>query len=313
VRVIVTGATGFVGRWLVAELQTAGHEVVGDPAGSRTDVTLGPAVARWVAASAPDAVIHLAAVAAPRDVEADPGRALALAVGGTANVIDALAHGGNRHGSPPILLVSGSSEVYGAPEPGELPFAETAPVRPRTAYALTKLAQESVALAHGVRTGLRVVVTRSFNHTGPGQRETFAVPAFAQRILAAQETGSAKVPVGNLDVCRDLTDVRDVVVAYRRLIEVAAARATPGDGLIVNVGSGRCVAMREVVARLAAIAGVVVEPVIEAALVREGEPVEVRADITRITGLTGWLPTIALDTTLRDVLAAARSAAVQPP
>jgi nucleoside-diphosphate-sugar epimerase len=88
VRVLVTGAGGFVGRWLTAELEAAGHDVVHE-AGSRTDVTDGPAVAEWIAASAPDAVIHLAGVAGLRDAELDPGHALGLAVGGTANVIAA--------------------------------------------------------------------------------------------------------------------------------------------------------------------------------------------------------------------------------
>src|SRR4029079_15747549 len=105
------------------------------------------------------------------------------------------------------------------------------------------------------------------------------------------------------DVRRDLTDVRDVADAYRRLIELAARRAVPIDGLVVNVASGRSVLLRKVVAQLALLAGVAIEPVLDPALLRAGQPREIRGNPSRLMDLTAWRPVIPLETTLRDVLA----------
>ena len=109
------------------------------------------------------------------------------------------------------MLVPSSGEVYGRPEPDELPFRETAPLRPRGTYALTKAAQEAIIRVAGARHGLPVVVARAFNHTGPGQRPSFVVPAIAARVRAVAAGEAATVPIGNLDVARDFLDVRDVV------------------------------------------------------------------------------------------------------
>jgi GDP-4-dehydro-6-deoxy-D-mannose reductase len=155
---------------------------------------------------------------------------------------------------------------------------------------------------------LRVVVVRSFNLIGPGQPPELAVPSFAARIDAARERQDSEVRVGNLDVRRDLTDVRDAVVAYRRLVEVAVGTDPGAPGVIVNVGSGQSVAMREVFERLVALSGAHVRPRIDPSLVRTGEADEIRADIELLHELTGWQPQIPLETTLKDVAAALPSA-----
>jgi GDP-4-dehydro-6-deoxy-D-mannose reductase len=303
VRILVTGANGFVGSWLTAELEAAGHEIVPDPSPSRTDVTDPTAMDRWVAATQPDAAVHLAAVANPRAADDDPRQAVEVAILGTLNIVNSLAAHHRQTGASPVLLVSSSAEVYGIPGPDALPLSEAMPVRPRTLYALTKVAQEGVALGHGSRSGLRVVVVRSFNQIGPGQALAFAVPSFAARIHSARERNEAEVGVGNLDVRRDLTDVRDAVVAYRRLIEEAAATEAGMTPLVVNVGSGRSVAMRDVFERLVALSDADVRPRIDPSLLRAGEPDEIRADIKLLQRLTGWSPRIPLDTTLHDVAA----------
>jgi GDP-4-dehydro-6-deoxy-D-mannose reductase len=300
VKVLVTGASGFAGRWLVRELEAAGHDVGGERREDQFDVTDRAAASKAIERFQPAAVAHLAAVSAPADVASDAAEALRVAVGGTLAVVAALA--ASRGTPPPVLLVTGSSEVYGVPAATDLPLSESRTPRPETPYALTKAAQEAVALEAGRAAGLRVVVTRSFNHTGPGQATTFAIPAFAERILAARRNGQADVAVGNLDVRRDISDVRDVVVAYRRLIEVAATEGVPAEGLVVNVGSGAAVSLRDVFERLARLAGAAVRPVRDERLVRPVDAPEIRADITRLTSLTGWRPTIDLDRTLRDVL-----------
>lgn len=297
-RIAVTGASGFVGRWLVVELERAGHVVVTSPTG-RVDVRDPAAIRAWFTTVRPDAVAHLAAVAAPREVAADPEGARAIAVSGTRHIIDALA----ATSPMGVVLVVGSSEVYGRPV--RLPLVESMPLAPHTPYAQVKTEQETTALEHGGSVGIRVVATRSFNHTGPGQRTAFAIPAFAARIVEAQRTGAQTFAVGNLEVRRDISDVRDVVIAYRLLLEHAAEGAAAGSGLVVNVGSGRAVRLLDVVDALVRKAGGGVEPVTDPSLVHTGAAPEIRADTTLLRAITGWQPRIDLDQTLADVLAAA--------
>ena len=203
------------------------------------------------------------------DATADPAQALRTAVAGTQAVFDGV--GAARLSCP--ILVSGSSEVYGDPRPGELPIPEEAPLRASRPYGLVKLAQEAVALEAARRREVPVVVTRSFNHIGPGQRPVFAVPAFARRIVAFRDGLAEDVPAGNLDVRRDFTDVRDVVRAYRLLLEGLAGGVLAAP-LVVNVASGQSVAIREIVERLGEAAGVVPRVRVDPALVRAGEPAD---------------------------------------
>ena len=306
-RILVTGSRGFVGRWMIAELRSADHVVLPDvdDVGQRLDVTDRSAVVRRLRSARPDAVIHLAAIARPSEVAAAPERAFAVNVEGTRNVVEGLSEAATeRRESPPILLVTSSSEVYGVPAATELPLHEDSPLRPSSPYAHTKLEQEAVALEAAHTGGLLVVVVRAFNHTGPGQPPTYVVPAFAERIVSALAAHQTAFRVGDLEVRRDLTDVRDVAIAYRRLVDIAATRAMPPSGLIVNVASGRSVKLRDVVSNLLRLAGATIEPVLDPSLVRPGEAREIVGDPTRLAELTGWQPHIPLDQTLRDVLAA---------
>jgi GDP-4-dehydro-6-deoxy-D-mannose reductase len=299
VRVFVTGAGGFVGRWLCRELESAGHVVLGQRSGSgpRLEIRDAEAVRQAVLDAQPDALAHLAAVASAADVAERPDEAFAVTVGGTVNVLEAV----RDLASPPHVLVVGSSEVYGDPLPQDLPLDEAAPLRPRKAYALSKVAQESVALAYAARLELSLAVVRPFNHTGPGQRPAFVVPAMARRVLAVRDGRAADIPVGNVDVSRDFTDVRDVARAYRLLLESLSDGRVGKGGIVLNVASGRSVAIRRLVELLAEAAGV--EPVLrtDPSLVRQGDPADVRGDASALRRLTGWRPQTPLPDTLRDV------------
>ena len=147
-------------------------------------------------------------------------------------------------------------------------------------------------------------MARAFNHAGPGQRPVFVVPAMAQRVMAVKRGLATSIPAGNLDVRRDLNDVRDVVVAYRLMVEAAAGGGLEERLTVVNIASGEVVSVRSVIERLCSLAGV--SPVIEIdqSLVRFQDPVEIRGDATFINELVGWKPSIPLEQTLRDVLAA---------
>ena len=297
-RVLITGARGFVGGWLTRALTEAGHEAI--PTGAGFDVTDRDSVRFALTEGAPDAVAHLAAVAFAPDARSDPMRAFEVAVGGTVNVMEAV----RAMERPPAVLVTGSSEVYGSPMADDLPLRENAPLLPESPYALSKAAQESVALAFASRHGLRVAVTRSFNHTGPGQRPVFVVPALAHRVRALAAGEASDIPVGNLDVRRDLSDVRDVAQAYRGLLEALMDGTVPRGGMALNVCSGQAVAIRFVLDELCRVAGV--EPVlrVDPELVRPDDPPEIRGDGSTLEDLTGWRPTTPLTTTIADVWSA---------
>jgi len=264
------------------------------------DVRDANAVNEVMARTRPDAIAHLAAVSFSPDATADPSSAMSVAVVGTVNVLEAA----RLLEQTPAVLVTGSSEVYGLPALDELPLREGSPLRAQSAYGVSKIAQESVALAYSARYGQRLVVTRSFNHIGPMQRPEFVVPALARRVSEMARGSAGSVPVGNVDVRRDFTDVRDVVRAYRLLLEAAHAGRLDASGTAVNVCSGRSVAIRWVAEELCRLAGVEPRLEVDPALVRDSDAPEIRGDYAFLSALTGWHPEIPLQDTLRDVWSA---------
>ena len=308
-RVLVTGADGFVGRRLVGALLAQGHEVTAAcrPGGVSSDRWLGDrsgrarvvpleltdaASVRAAVSGEPDAVVHLAAISSTSDARRDPGQAWMVNAVGTAILAEALAERANPERIR--FLMASSAEVYGAGPP--VPRVESDPLNPITVYAASKTAAEVAALAAARRTGLGVMIARAFPHTGAGQASQFVVPAFVQRIRAAQRTGARTVATGNLDPVRDLLDVRDVVSAYVGLLE----RGKTGE--VYNVARGEGVAIREVLTRLAHLLGAEVEPVPDPVLTRNLDVPYLVGDPTKLGRATGWRPTLTLDETLRGVI-----------
>lgn len=297
-RALVVGADGFVGRHLVDHLRAEGDEVmqaVGPHAAAEgdrhpVDVRDRDTVEDLIAGAQPDALYHLAAVAYGPDAAQDLPAAIAITIGGTANVLGAVS----RVSPTTVVLVTGSSEVYGAPEADLI--TESTGLRPVNLYGATKVGQEALGLAYGRAHELSVVVTRSFNHIGPGQRDSFAVASFARQLLAMEAgTHERRLQVGNLDSVRDFTDVRDVVRAYRLL--VAGAHA----GEPINVASGEGRTMRAIVDRLIEISGMDVSIEVDPARVRARDPRRIVGDASRLRALTGWAPAIPIDRTLLDI------------
>ncbi|MGH3744684.1 MAG: GDP-mannose 4,6-dehydratase [Mycobacteriales bacterium] len=295
-RALITGGRGFVGRWLAAHLEAEGDAVV--VADSEVDVTDPAAVERAVLDAAPDAVYHLAARTHVGESWRLPVEAARVNVVGTAAVLAAA----RRLGAGTRALVVSSAEVYGRVAPGDVPVGEDAPLLPVSPYAASKAAAEQVAGQAWRGFGQRVVVARPFNHVGPGQDAGFAVPAFARRVAAARRSGATELAVGTVSTRRDFTDVRDVVRAYRLLVQ----RGEPGG--VYNVCSGRDISMSEVLARLMALAGVGLQVVTDPSLVRPVDLPVLSGDPSRIEAATGWKPEIDLDETLRTVLAEAEAA-----
>lgn len=302
-RVFVTGAIGFVGSWLQRDLETAGHEVVPAPGPDELDITDRGALRRWLSPE-PGAVVHLAGMAFAPDARSDPAEAFRVNVGGTIALFETLRELGLR---PPVL-VTGSSEVYGTPRPEDLPLGEDAPVDARQPYAISKAAQEGVAVEAAARWGFPVVVTRSFNHSGPGQRPVFVLPAMARRVVAVRRGMADAVVAGNIDVRRDIGDVRDVVRAYRLLIEALAAQRLGSAPIVVNVATGTAVTIRSLIEELCALAGIPPAVRVDPALVRPDDPLEIRGDSSLLHRLTGWEPRVPMRTTLADLLGEAEAA-----
>jgi GDP-4-dehydro-6-deoxy-D-mannose reductase len=289
-RVLITGGKGFVGQWLASHLIDMGDDVT--VIDLETDVADGASVRRVMGDVQPDAVYHLAAMTHVGESWDNPSQVLKVNVIGTAEILAAaraLAAG------PRVLVVS-SAEVYGIVGPEQLPLDEATPTLPASPYAASKLAAEAVALQAWRGYGQAVVVVRPFNHIGPGQSPNFFVPALAKRIVEARRSGATALPVGTLTTRRDFTDVRDVVVAYRLLIERGEV------GGIYNVSSGRDVSMAEVAAELLRLAGTDLELVTDPDLIRPVDVPVLRGDASRLQEATGWQPSIPLATTLADVL-----------
>jgi GDP-4-dehydro-6-deoxy-D-mannose reductase len=190
--------------------------------------------------------------------------------------------------------------VYGVVGPDDLPLTEESPIRPVTPYGASKAAADVLALQAYLGDGLGTLRVRAFNHTGPGQSASMLVPGLAQRIADAERVAGSKVKVGRVDVVRDLSDVRDVVRAYRLLVE----RGTPGEAY--NVCSGRGVRVRDVADTMLSMSNAPIELVVDPELVRPVDVPRLVCDPARLRAATGWEPEIPLEQTLRDVLGAAR-------
>lgn len=289
-RAFVTGGHGFVGPWLARHLAERGDDVVlADPS---VDVTDPAALHQAVEDARPEVVYHLAAQASVGASWDAPAHTFAVNTLGTVHLLDAV-----RDCSPRarVLLVS-SVEVYGVVPVAELPLTEERPFRPAAPYAASKAAAELAGLQAHLGWGLDVVRVRPFNHTGPGQPDRFFVPSMARQIVEGQRGGVTELLTGNLDVRRDLLDVRDVVRAYRLLAE----RGVAGDAY--NVCSGTSVALADVVQQLLAVAGAAMVVRRDAARLRPVDLPDLRGDPARLVGATGWQREIGLDETLRDVI-----------
>jgi GDP-4-dehydro-6-deoxy-D-mannose reductase len=294
-RALVTGGTGFVGPHLIAHLVDAGDDVLepGDENGD-FDIENGAAIDAAFVKLRPEVVYHLAARSSVAASWKDPISFLRTNVEGTQHVLDAArAHSVQR------VLVVGSSEEYGRVEDGSRPVHEDTPLRPNNPYGVSKVAASYLALQAWLGTGLETIRVRTFTHTGPGQSDAFFVPAFARRVVEADRNGHDAIRTGALDPVRDLLDVRDVVRAYRLLVE----RGDPGE--VYNVCSGVGVAIGDVAHALVARASrpLAIEP--DPELMRPTEVPVLTGDPSKLKAATGWSPEFTLDATLDAVYAEA--------
>ena len=293
-RALLTGGNGFVGRHLAEHLRQSGDEVaILDLPDDITDVAVVEMTLREVR---PEAIYHLAALSHVGSSWSDPSEVLRVNVIGSA-VTFAVA----REVVPTAttLLVS-SAEVYGTVRPEQLPLDESAAPAPMSPYAASKLAAEVLAQQAVRAFGQRIVIARPFNHVGPGQSPNFFVPAMASRMVAAVREGRGEIPVGNLTSRRDFLDVRDVVAAYRLLIE----RGVSGE--VYNIASGVDRSMSDIAHDIRALIDSSLIFVTDESLMRPVDVPVLRGDSQKINAATGWSPRWSWSDTLADVVASVR-------
>lgn len=309
VRVLVTGVGGFVGPHLVRELTSRGHEVHGAGREACENALLaggcsrvlelanGEAVAGLMQSTRPETIVHLAAQSNPGISWEIPRETYESNVVATIELVRAA---GRLARKPRFVFVS-SSDIYGVPEEKDLPLAETAPARPMNPYAVSKLAAEQCARLYGARVGVEVVLLRPFSHTGPGQSTNFAVPAFAEQIARIEAGRGEELGHGELHASRDFTDVRDVVRAYRLVVE--AERPGP----LYNVCSGRSIVIRDILDMLCSLATVPIRTHQVESRTRHEKPSRICGSAEALQSDIGWQPQITFEQTLRDVLDEQRS------
>jgi len=305
VRILVTGASGFVGRHLLDAIAAEGRHAVLALSGSeppasaakdvewrRADLRSPGAIDDAVAAFRPEGVFHLAARTEIVASDRDPAGTLELNAVGTLRLLEALSR---RAPDAKVVLVS-SAAVYGSVGEKDLPARETSsPVRPEGVYGVSKATAEMLARFFESSAGLSIVIVRPFNVIGPGQTDRFAASSFAKQ-LAEMEAGlrEPKLRVGNLRSRRDVTDVRDVARAFRLALDLEPSGP-------YNVCSGRAVGMTELVGVLLRVSGVNASVEVEPNRLRSNEIAVVLGDPSRFVAASGWKRAYDLETSLRDL------------
>jgi GDP-6-deoxy-D-talose 4-dehydrogenase len=289
-RALITGMGGFTGRYMAGRLAAAGYRVWGTVRGQErvpadttpiaADLLDERALADAVEAVQPEVVVHLAAVA--NVTHADIARTYVVNVVGTRNLLDALAR---MTQAPRAVLIASSANVYGNATQGVID--ETVSPQPANDYAVSKLAMEYVA-KHWLPK-LPIVIARPFNYTGVGQDGDFLLP----KIVSHYARGARSISLGNLDVSRDFSDVRDVVDAYARLVEAVPRGET------FNVCSGRGWTLHSVLDTLSKIAGYVIDVEVDPRFVRANEVRKLVGSNAKLTAAIGETERVRLEDTLR--------------
>ncbi len=306
---LITGITGFVGSHLAELLLKEGHTVYGTIRWrSRTeniehirdklnlvqaDMKDAHSMVEAVKEVRPDYIFHLAAQSFVPTSWNAPAETLHTNIIGTVNLLEAVREAKIE----PVIVVAGSSEEYGYVEEKDLPITEETPLKPLSPYGVSKVGQDRLSYQYFKSYGMKIVVTRAFNHTGPRRGEVFVTSNFAKQI--AEIEAEKKEPViytGNLEAKRDFTDVRDVVRAYL----LAAEKCLPGEAY--NICTGRAYAVQDVLNMLLNLVNIKIEIKQDPARLRPSDVPILLGDCSKFKRQTGWQPAISFEQTLKDLL-----------
>jgi len=309
-RALVTGVSGFVGGHLAEHLVAQGDLVVGLSASGQwpAELThLGKTVriepfdlverdeaelAELVRRKQPEVIYHLAAQSNPQGSLTDPRGTWTVNLVGSLNLLEAVKSSGLK---PRVILV-GSGVSYGNPAPEFIPVREDCPLRPNNPYAASKAAVDLLGIQHHLANGTDVVMVRPFNHAGPRQSSRYVLAALALQVAEVESGRRDCLEVGNLDVVRDFTDVRDVVRAYRLL----AQGGVPGE--VYNLGSGQGTKIADALEHLRSLANEPIPVRVDAGRVRAVDMPFLVTDASKLRDTVGWTPSFTIEQTLADML-----------
>lgn len=301
----ITGIEGFVGHYLAQNLLDNGHQVGGSfidtQAASdliekyklyQVDLRRPEQIDKALKDFCPQAIFHLAAQSSPALSFKNPQLTFEVNLIGTVNLLESVR---GLKEKCRLVLVS-SCEVYG-PTTGDKPLSETEPYNPISPYASSKVFQEMTCLQYSRTYNLEIIVARPFPHTGPGQPATFALPSFARQIAGIEKGRQEPViTVGNLAARRDISDVRDVVQAYRLLAE----KGRPGE--TYNVSSGQAVSMEEFLKLMLKMSTASIKTETDPSLLRPADVPLLWGDPSKLKAETGWNPSYQIKDTLESLL-----------
>ena len=315
-RVLVTGGNGFVAQWAIRAMLEKGWSITAAGSGdfpsqgiltdaersqvtwTPTDMTRQEDVAAAVDLANADLVLHLAGVSHVLEAKASPAYAYEVNAVGAVRLLSELTRVRGRGHSDPTVVIVGSAEQYGRHELSDMPLHEDSEQRPLTLYAASKVAQEVAALQAFRSDGVRVVCTRSFNHSGVGHGPRFLLPSIVSRAVRLPPTGG-RLSIGNGDTVRDYLHVEDVVAAYILLLERGVA------GEAYNVCSGEGTSVRALANTVLARLGISAEVVSDSQLARSVDVPVLVGSNTKLRHATGWAPRRTRNDIIDDLIHAA--------
>lgn len=291
-KILVTGSNGFVGQHLGRYLAEQGHEIhpFDIKNGEFQDLTSYECVRRAIDIVRPDKIFHLAALTYVPESFLDARRAFELNTLGSLNILEAVRHIGLKT----KIHMAGTSEEYGDTSEAEEPITEKSLPNPLSPYAISKLSMDLLGRLYASSYNMNVVITRAYNHCGPGRGEEFAESAFAKQIVEIEKGQRDVLRHGNLESVRNYTDVRDIVRAYALAIDL------PSD--VYNICSDRNVTMQEMMDILKKNAKCEIKTEVDKNLYRPADFSFKKPSCEKFKKLTDWKPEIKLEDTLADIL-----------
>lgn len=300
-KVLIFGINGFVGSYLSREFVDHGYDVYGsDRSDSSTVVSISgfqqcdlndaEGVANVVQRFSPDIIVNLAAISSVGLSWKIPQETMRVNVVGTLNILEAV----RAQSTPAKVMLIGSSEEYA---PSNIPLNEESPIDATSPYGISKVTQERFADIYAQQYSIPIYKVRAFNHTGVGQSTSFVLPSWCKQVADIQRSGkSRRIEVGNTEVIRDFSDVRDIVHAYRLIVE------SEYTDTVFNVGSGHGYTLSELLQMIISFANEQIEVEVDPQLLRPTDNPVIVCDNAKVHELLGWQPVRSIELTLAEMI-----------
>lgn len=301
-KALITGVNGFVGNYLSKYLIEQGYTVYGTVI--EEDIIMNNVfikkmnllnkdqVIETIKSINPDQIFHLAGQSAVGLSWKEPTLTMNVNINGTINLLDAV----RENNIDTKVLIVGSSDEYGIVNPEQCPINENTQLNPTSPYAISKMAQEQISKLYINSYKMKLIMVRAFNHIGPMQSKNFVVSDFASKIAEIEKGLQPVMKVGNIDACRDFTDVRDIVRGYCMLMNNGKI------GEIYNIGSGNAYKIRDILDILLSLSSINIKVEIDPDKLRPSDVPIIQCDNSKIVAQVKWMPKYNIKHTLRDIL-----------